>query len=236
MSMTPLSWNSSQRSLPSRVRSPTPANTDTPPCFIAMLWISSWMMTVLPTPAPPNRPILPPLQVRLEQVDDLDAGLEHLQLGRLLLERRRGAVDRPALLSTAPAGRGSRPARRARSCTRPSVSRPDRHRDRRAGVDRLHAALQAVGRLHRDGADAVLAEVLLDLDDDVDGVAAVPSLGDAHGVVDRRQVPALELDVDDRSDDLDDPCRPSARLLCSRCRSRRPDLPLQRLRRPTRLR
>ena len=26
----------------------------------------------------------------------------------------------------------------------------------------------------------------------------------AHGVVDRRQVPALELDVDDRSDDLDD--------------------------------
>ena len=37
MSMTPLSWNSSQRSLPSRVRSPTPPNTDTPPCFRAML-------------------------------------------------------------------------------------------------------------------------------------------------------------------------------------------------------
>ena len=58
--MTPLSWNSSQRSLPSRVRSPTPPNTDTPPCFSAMLWISSMMTTVLPTPAPPNRPILPP--------------------------------------------------------------------------------------------------------------------------------------------------------------------------------
>src|SRR5947209_7735564 len=28
---------------------------------MATLWISSWMMTVLPTPAPPNRPILPPL-------------------------------------------------------------------------------------------------------------------------------------------------------------------------------
>ena len=60
MSMTPDSWNSSQRSLPSRVRSPTPPNTDTPPCFRAMLWISSMMMTVLPTPAPPNSPILPP--------------------------------------------------------------------------------------------------------------------------------------------------------------------------------
>jgi hypothetical protein len=36
-SMTFDSWNSSQRSLPSRVRSPTPANTDTPPCFFARL-------------------------------------------------------------------------------------------------------------------------------------------------------------------------------------------------------
>ena len=40
----------------------------------------------------------------------------------------------------------------------------DRHRDRRAGVDRLHPALHAVGRLHRDRAHAVLAEVLLDFD------------------------------------------------------------------------
>ena len=35
MSMTPDSWNSSHRSLPSRVRSPTPPNTETPPCFSA---------------------------------------------------------------------------------------------------------------------------------------------------------------------------------------------------------
>ena len=48
------------RSLPSRVRSPTPAKTEKPPCFIATLLISSWMSTVLPTPAPPNRPIFPP--------------------------------------------------------------------------------------------------------------------------------------------------------------------------------
>ena len=37
------------------------------------------------------------LHVGLEQVDDLDAGLEHLDAGGLLLERRRLAVDRPAL-------------------------------------------------------------------------------------------------------------------------------------------
>ena len=60
--MTPASWNSSQRSLPSRVRSPTPANTEKPLCLLATLLISSWMMTVLPTPAPPNSPILPPFK------------------------------------------------------------------------------------------------------------------------------------------------------------------------------
>ena len=37
-------------------------------------------------------------QVGLDEVDDLDAGLEHLELGGLLLEGGRGAVDRVALL------------------------------------------------------------------------------------------------------------------------------------------
>ena len=51
---------SSHRSLPSRVRSPTPQNTLKPPFSTAVIRISSWISTVLPTPAPPNRPILPP--------------------------------------------------------------------------------------------------------------------------------------------------------------------------------
>src|SRR5262245_20613371 len=51
---------SSQRSLPSRVRSPTPQKTLKPPLFTAVMRISSWISTVLPTPAPPKRPILPP--------------------------------------------------------------------------------------------------------------------------------------------------------------------------------
>jgi hypothetical protein len=59
-SMTPDSLISRNRSLPSRVRSPTPAKTDTPPKFLATRRIISWISTVLPTPAPPNRPILPP--------------------------------------------------------------------------------------------------------------------------------------------------------------------------------
>ena len=58
--MTPDSVISSHRSLPSRVRSPTPAKQETPPKFWATRRIISWISTVLPTPAPPNRPILPP--------------------------------------------------------------------------------------------------------------------------------------------------------------------------------
>ena len=56
----PPSRISFQRSFPSRVRSPTPAKTETPPDEYAKLWINSMMTTVLPTPAPPNKPILPP--------------------------------------------------------------------------------------------------------------------------------------------------------------------------------
>jgi hypothetical protein len=40
----------------------------------------------------------------------------------------------------------------------------DRHRDRAAGVAHLGAADQAVGGLHRDGADHVVADVLGDLE------------------------------------------------------------------------
>ena len=49
-----------KRSFPSRVRSPTPAKTESPPWPFAILLINSWIKTVLPTPAPPNKPILPP--------------------------------------------------------------------------------------------------------------------------------------------------------------------------------
>ena len=150
-----------------------------------------------------EQPDLAAAQVRLEQVDDLDAGLEHLQLGRLILERRRGAVNRPALgRLDRTIGEVDRLAEHVHDAAERRGA--DRHRDRRAGVDDLHAAAHAVGRLHRDGADAVLAEVLLDLADDVDGLAAGPGREDPDRVVDGRQVPGLELDVDDRSDDLDD--------------------------------
>ena len=189
MLMTPVSWNSSQRSLPSRVRSPTPANTDTPPCFMATLLISSLMMTVLPTPAPPNRPILPPRRygssrsMTLMPVSNIFSSVDCSSSDGAC------AVDRPVLLGVDRPIR-SRPARRARSCTRPSVAGPTGTEiGAPVSIDR-HAAPHAVGRLHRDRAHAVLAEMLLDLGDDVDASAASARLGDdADGVVDRGQCP-----------------------------------------------
>ena len=107
------------------------------------------------------------LQVRLEQVDHLDAGLEHLQLGRLILEARRRPVNRPALLRLDGAiGEIDRLAEHVQHAAQRLGS--DRHRNRLAEVDHLHAALHAVGRLHGDRAHAVFAEVLFDFGDDVD--------------------------------------------------------------------
>ena len=153
------------------------------------------------------------LQVRLEQVDDLDAGLEHLQLGRLLLERRRVRGESASAPSTARADPGKSTGSPSTFSTRPSVSGPTGTEiGAPVSIDR-HAARHAVGRLHRDRAHAVLAEVLLDLGDDVDLLDAGPALGDdADGVVDLRQALG-ELDVDDRADDLND----LADALCRCC-------------------
>ena len=114
------------------------------------------------------------LQVRLEQVDDLDARLEHLQLGRLLLERRRAAGESASAPSAATGRSGKSTGSPSTFSTRPSVSGPTGIEIGPPSVLGRHAALQAVGRLHRDRAHAVLAEVLLDLDDDVDLLARRP--------------------------------------------------------------
>ncbi len=91
---------------------------------MAMLRISSLTMTVLPTPAPPKIPILPPLVNGRNEVDDLDARLQHLGLCALLGERRRqswmGARRTSGPSSRAPSSMG----RPSTSKMRPSVFSP----------------------------------------------------------------------------------------------------------------
>ena len=81
---------------------------------------------------------------------------------------------------------------------RPSVIGPTGIADLRAGVGHLLAAGQALGRVHRDRADGVLAEMLGDLEDEA--VAVVVGLERGQ---DRRQL-AVERHVDDGADHLAD--------------------------------
>ncbi len=104
------------------------------------------------------------LHVRREQVDDLDAGVEHLGLGLELVEGRRLAVDRPAIvdLELAVALEVEAVADDVEDVALGHVA--DGHGDRLAGVGHLGAADQTVGRLHGDRTDHALADVLLDLE------------------------------------------------------------------------
>ena len=96
-SNTPDSIISMRRSVPSRVRSPTPANTDTPPCCDATRLIISVINTVLPTPGTAEQADLAAGDVRRQQVDHLDAGLEHSCRWLECVEARGVAVDLPPL-------------------------------------------------------------------------------------------------------------------------------------------
>ena len=79
---------------------------------------------------------------------------------------------------------------------RPKRRRADGDADLRAGVGDFLPADEAVGGVHRDGADGVLAEVLRDLEDE----AAVLDAR-FERAQDRRQI-GVELHVNDRADDL----------------------------------
>ena len=150
--------------MPSRVRSPTPANTETPLWAFATLWISSMIVTVLPTPAPPKRPTLPPLMYGAIRSMTLMPGLEDLDRRLQVAEGRRLAVDRPALDAL---DRGLVVDRLADHVPDAAERRvADRHRDRPTRVDDVRAAREAVGGVHGDRAHAVVAEVLLHLRDE----------------------------------------------------------------------
>ncbi len=148
-----------------------------------------------------EEPDLAALDVRGDQVDDLDARLEDLDGRREVAERGRLAVDRPALhalgrrlLVDGLADHVPDPAERRRA---------DRNRDRCARVRHRRPAREAVGGVHRHSANAVVTEVLLHLRDEGGGRAVRPRHCDLEGVEDLGQV-VREDRVDHDALDLDD--------------------------------
>ena len=159
-----------------------------------------------------EQPHLAALHVRRQEVDDLDPGLEDLGGRAEAVERRRLAVDRPAL---ALLDRVALVDRLAEDVEDPP-ERPlaDGHRDRAAGVDHVEAAGQAVGRVHRDRPHPAVAQVLLHLGHEP------PAVGqrDLERVVDRGQA-AREDGVDDDTLDLDDPADVRGLAVLGQCDS-----------------
>jgi peptide chain release factor 1 len=141
--------------------------------------------------------------VGLEQVDDLDAGLEHLPARLELAERGRLPVDVPVILDPGElvGGHVERLAQHVEDVPEHAVA--DRHLEAVAQVAHLRAAAQAVGRLHADGANPVVAELLRDFGDDRD---RLPLELDLHidGGVDLGEGVGRELHIDDRAGDGDD--------------------------------
>ena len=151
------------------------------------------------------------LRVRREEVDDLDARLEDLLGGSEVFDRGRRAVDRPALLRLDIARVVDRLAEEVEDPAERVLAHRDR--DRPAGVDHVVAALEAVGRVHRDGADAVVAEVLLHLQGQIHCGALVGLLDlDLESGVDLREL-AGERDVDDDAEHLVDAADVALRLV-----------------------
>ena len=141
--------------------------------------------------------------VRLEQVDHLDAGLEHLAARLELAERGRLPVDVPVVVDIRElvGGYVERLAEHVEHVAEDAV--PDRHLQAVTEVAHLRAAAKTVGGLHADGPHPVVADLLGDLGDDANGLALELDLH-LDGVVDLRQSVGRELDVDDRAGDGDD--------------------------------
>ena len=141
------------------------------------------------------------LQEGLDEVDDLDAGLEHLLVGGLLVEERRGPMDGHAGVFADGAEVVDRVADDVDDAAQRLLAHGDA--DGAAEVDGLHAADHAVGGLHGDGAHAALAQVLLDLEDHADGRGDGEAVADdAQRLVDGRHGCFFELHVHRGAGDL----------------------------------
>src|SRR5262249_7707635 len=143
------------------------------------------------------------LHVGFEQVDDLDAGLEHLRLRLELVERRGVAMDVPAVCDVRHLRLGNIERLADHVPHVPERAVADRHLQTMTEVAHNSAALQPVGRLEADRATAALADLLRDFGGNGDRLALELDVHRYRGV-DLGQPVRRELDVDDGTEDRDD--------------------------------
>ena len=142
------------------------------------------------------------LEERLNQIDDLDARLEHLLVGALFVKQRSGPVNGHARLFAD----GAEIVHRLADDVNHAAQRlfAHRHADGSAQVDGLHAANHAVGGFHRNRAHAPLAQVLLDFENYRNGRGNLEALaGNAQRLIDGRHCRFFKLHVHRGTGDLD---------------------------------
>ncbi|KAF5031629.1 hypothetical protein DSECCO2_625780 [anaerobic digester metagenome] len=135
-----------------------------------------------------------------EQVDDLDAGFKHFDLGRLLGEARGRAVNRVALFGDDGALFVHGATHDVQDAAQGGLAYG--HLDGLARVLADLAANEAVGVVHGDAADDAVAKVLGDFDDQVVFFGVDGRVGDQNGIQDARKFALGKLQVDNRPDDL----------------------------------
>src|SRR6185437_15903143 len=141
------------------------------------------------------------LQKRLDQVDHLDARLEHLFVRGLLVEQWRRTVNGHARLFADGPKLVYRLADHVDHA--PQCLLAHGHADRPAKVDSLHAAHHALRSLHGHRAHAPLAQVLLHFQHHVDRRGHVETVADhAKRLVNGRHRRLFKLHVHGRAGDL----------------------------------
>ena len=153
---------------------------------------------------PAEQADLATLHVGLEQVDDLDAGLEHHGPGLQGVEGRGRAVDVPVVLDLADVVGVERLAQHVEHVAQHGVAH--RHLQAVAQVAHLGATGQAVGGLQADAAHTAVADLLGHLGRDGLGVALEHDV-DLDGAVDLGEGVGRELHVDDGPGDGHDAAR-----------------------------
>src|SRR5208282_735188 len=113
-----------------------------------------------------EQPDFAAFQKWLNEVDDFDAGFEHLSGCGLFIEKWRGAVDWHGLSVRDGTQLVDGLADHVHHTTERAAT--NGHGDRSALVNSFHAAHHALGCFHGDAANAAFAQVLLHFDDDID--------------------------------------------------------------------
>src|SRR5262249_23520146 len=140
-------------------------------------------------------------QKGLNQVNDLNAGGEHLLFGRLFGEWRRVTMNRVVLVGNYFAELIHRFADDVQNA--PECRVADRNGDGSAGINSPHAANDALGRLHCHAAAAPFAKMLFNLYNQVNRFGNLKAVtDDAQRLEDGRQRRFLKFHVNDRTDDL----------------------------------